>query len=41
MEWGCLLLCLLAQLRATYRAYDAVDEVTSAYSVAFDLDGAR
>lgn len=29
------------QLRATYRAYDAVDEVTAAYSVAFNRDGTR
>ncbi|EIE24132.1 WD40 repeat-like protein, partial [Coccomyxa subellipsoidea C-169] len=29
------------QLRATYRAYDAVDEVTAAYSVAFNRDGSR
>lgn len=29
------------QLRATYRAYDAVDEVTAAYSVAFSRDGTR
>ena len=28
------------QLRCTYRAYDAVDEVTAATSLAFSLDGA-
>lgn len=29
------------QLRCSYRAYDAVDEVTAATSLAFSLDGAR
>lgn len=32
---------LTGQLRATYRGYDAVDEVTAAYSVAFSHDCTR
>lgn len=34
--------CLRAgELRCTYRAYDAADEVTAAYSLAFSPDGAK
>lgn len=29
------------QLRCTYRAYDSVDEVTPAYSLAFTPDGSK
>ncbi|CAI8618137.1 unnamed protein product [Vicia faba] len=29
------------QLRCTYRAYDAMDEITAAYSVAFNPDGTK
>lgn len=29
------------ELRCTYRAYDSVDEVSPAYSLAFSLDGGR
>ncbi|KAF8411229.1 hypothetical protein HHK36_003775 [Tetracentron sinense] len=30
-----------SQLRCTYRAYDAMDEITAAYSVAFNLTGTK
>ncbi|GBG86460.1 hypothetical protein CBR_g41455 [Chara braunii] len=30
---------ITGQLRGTYRAYDAKDEITAAYSLAFNLDG--
>ncbi|KAH6557638.1 hypothetical protein KP509_1Z102500 [Ceratopteris richardii] len=32
---------ITGQLRCSYRAYDAMDEITAAYSVAFDASGAR
>lgn len=32
---------ITGQLRCSYRAYDAMDEITAAYSVAFNVDGAK
>ncbi len=34
-------LCQPGELRCTYRAYDAADEVTAAFSLAFDPEGGR
>lgn len=43
MKSKCCLICLnwKLQLRCTYRAYDAMDEITAAFSVAFNPAGTK